>query len=204
MRHLKNVVRRLESLKKDLVVEMNQLHALKKRHVASRDVIQSVKRHIAYLEKEIARLEDVCKEFSNNHSDLRRDFELLVSIPGIGEVSAFKLLAELGSSVHRWGIKQIVAHSGLSPKEKSSGSSVRGKSRIAKAGNRFLRKALYMPAMVACRFNPVLKAFYDKLLDAGKPKKVALIACMRKFLHIVYGVLKNKTVFNPNLHPGIA
>lgn len=57
-----------------------------------------------------------------------------------------------------------------------------------------------MPALVAIRYNPAVKAVYQKLVEAGKPKKVALIACMRKLLHIVYGVLKNKTVFDPQIH----
>ncbi len=69
---------------------------------------------------------------------------------------------------------------------------------LTKAGNPLLRKALYMPAIVAVRYNPLIKAFYQRLRANGKPAKSALAACMRKLLHIVFGVLKSKTLFNPN------
>ena len=77
---------------------------------------------------------------------------------------------------------------------------MRGKSRISKIGNHRLRDALYMPALAAIVRNPALKAFYERLLVRGKPKKAAPIAVMRKLLHIAYGILKNKTSFNPGLH----
>ncbi len=78
-----------------------------------------------------------------------------------------------------------------------SGTSVRKRTRLSKAGNARLRKALYLPALTAVRFNPLVAAFYERLVAAGKPKMAALGACMRKLLMIAYGVLKSRTAFDP-------
>ena len=97
----------------------------------------------------------------------------------------------------RYGsVKQLVASAGLAPSEKRSGKSVRGRSSINKRGSRRLRKSLYMPAVVAIRYNPVVKDLYLRLIAAGKHKMLAITACMRKLLHIAYGVLKNKKMFD--------
>ena len=94
--------------------------------------------------------------------------------------------------------RQLAAHAGLAPQARESGSSVRGKSRISKRGNARLRKALYWPAIVAMRTNPVLRPFADRLREAGKPTMVIIIAVMRKLLHLAFGVLKTQQPFDPN------
>ena len=86
---------------------------------------------------------------------------------------------------------------GLSPREFRSGSSVRGRPRLAKAGNARLRKALYLPTLTAIRFNPLLQSFFDRLVAAGKPKMQAVGACMRKLVMLCYGVLKHRRPFTP-------
>ncbi|AVP87976.1 transposase [Candidatus Phycorickettsia trachydisci] len=123
---------------------------------------------------------------------------LLASIPGIGEKTRAKVIAFLNID-NFTSAKQIAAYVGLNPKHKQSGSSVRGISRISKTGDSDLRKAFYMPAIASMRFNPIIKEFADRLSDAGKHKMVILIAAMRKLVHIIYGVLKSKTCFNPDV-----
>ena len=124
---------------------------------------------------------------------------LLSSIPGIGERTIAVVLAFLNNVEDFESVKQVVAFVGLNPKPRQSGTSVRGASRISKTGKSDLRKALFMPALVSLRFNPIVKDFAQRLEDAGKPKMVIVIAAMRKLLHIIYGVLKNKTLFNENI-----
>lgn len=97
--------------------------------------------------------------------------------------------------------RQLDAHAGLAPAQRQSGSSVRGKSHIAKQGNARLRKALYMPTLVAGQYNPQLKRYYERLVERGKPKKVALTACMRKLLNLLRAMLIKKTLFNPAYQP---
>jgi transposase len=198
--HIRQLVRRHDALKTSLTKETNRLKQLQKCQWPRKEVVASIKRQVGALKREIAALSSACEELVNADPVLKENHGLILSIKGIGKLSAFKLLAEMGGAVQKRKAKQIAAHSGLTPREHSSGSSVRGKARISKVGNKFLRTALYMPALVAIRHNPPIKAFYERLLEVGKPKKVALVACMRKLLYIVYGVLKNKTAFDPNFH----
>ena len=93
--------------------------------------------------------------------------------------------------------KELTAHAGLAPSHKQSGISVRGKSSIAKMGNKRLRKTLFMPSLVAIRHNPIIKKQYQNLLDKGKPKMLALVACMRKLLIMIQAILVKNTPFKP-------
>ena len=93
----------------------------------------------------------------------------------------------------------MAAFVGLNPKPRQSGSSVRGVGRISKTGDANLRRAFYMPALTAMRFNPIIKNFTERLRSTGKSKMVIVIAAMRKLLHIIYGVLKNETPFNKDI-----
>jgi transposase len=122
---------------------------------------------------------------------LRKRFELLVSIPGIAQVSAMQLLAELSTLPSDLTVREWVAHSGLDPAHEISGSSVRKASRISRAGNRHLRRALYMPALVASRCDPHAKAFFESLLARKKARLQALIAVARKLLHAIYGIFRS-------------
>src|SRR5262249_51541616 len=90
------------------------------------------------------------------------------------------------------------ASCGLSPREFTSGASVRKKTRLSKAGNPRLRKALFLPTQTAVRFNPLLRGFFDRLVAADKPKMRAVGACLRKLLMIAYGVLKHRMPFDPS------
>lgn len=199
VRELRELVRHRDALVNDLTRLNNRLEKCQHSAAPAAAVVKSLKQMARQTERQILAMDAACRTLVKQDSAMKEDQARLTSVPGIGEVSALKLMAELGNVEGR-SVKQVVAHSGLSPKERTSGISVRGRSRISKIGNHHLRTALYFPAMVACRFNPVIKAFYEKLVVAGKPKKVALIAVMRKLLHLAYGILKNKTVFNPKLH----
>lgn len=95
--------------------------------------------------------------------------------------------------------RQLAAYAGLTPKHKTSGTSVKGKTSISKIGSSNLRKALYFPAIVAKNHNPLFKKLTQKLSSSGKPAKVIIVAIMRKLLHVIFGVIRNKTQFNPNL-----
>jgi transposase len=102
-------------------------------------------------------------------------------------------------------VRQRVAHSGLDPVHQQSGSSVHKLSRISRAGNRYLRRALYMPALVAVRWNPHLKAFYELLQARHKTKLQAVIAVARKLLHAIHGIFKSRTPYDGNkLFPQLA
>ncbi|WP_341732440.1 transposase [Microcoleus sp. EPA2] len=121
-----------------------------------------------------------------------------VTAPGLGDLTASILLAEIGDVSDYDNARQLAAYAGLTPCERSSGTSVKGKTRLSCTGNVRLRKALYLPAVVAMRHNPLLKAMSDRLLGRGKVKMQVIGALMRKLVHLAFGILKSQKPFDPN------
>lgn len=163
-------------------------------------VNSSVQSVIAFLDKEIEQITKLIKDHINNHPDLKQKRDLLKSITGVGDVAAEAVLSELGGFEKFEKVEQAVAYIGLSPREKSSGSSVKGKSQICKTGNVRLRKILFMPALVASQRNPAVKALYDRLKAKSKNGLIIACACMKKLVHIMFGVIKNNKPFNPDYY----
>ena len=191
IRQLQAWVRRLVALHDLRQQEDNRLAT------ALPEVQQSIQSVIAVLDREIEAVRQRIRDHFDQHPGLRQQRELLDSIPGIGEATIASLLAFVGDFRRFTHAKQLAAFAGLTPRQFQSGSSVRGVTRLSKAGNPLLRRALYMPALTAIRYNPAIKAFYQRLRAKGKPAKSAIAACMRKLLHIVYGVLKSQQPFDP-------
>ena len=188
----------------DLVVRLQALICMRQQEVNRLKVSPAslqgfIRESIAFFEGQIKELKQVIKEHMEQHADLSKKRKLLESIPGIGEASIGLILSFVGEPAAFASAKQVAAFAGLSPRQCQSGSSVRGRGRLSKVGNRLLRQGLFLPAMVAQRYNPVLKAFAERLLKAGKSKMAVLGAVMRKLLHIVYGVLKSERTFEPAL-----
>ncbi len=152
---------------------------------------------LATIKAEIKTVEALIRDHIEGHPDLKGKAELLDSIPGIGKATIARLLAFVGDVQRFDHAKALAAFVGLNPTMHQSGSSVWGKPHLSKKGNSALRCALYMPAIVARRYNPVIKEFADRLKNAGKPNMVIIGAVMRKLLHIVYGVLKSGVPFDP-------
>lgn len=143
-------------------------------------------------------MEDLIREHIDRHPGLRSQVDLLKTIPGVGDTTATLFLAEVGSLLPQLThAKQLVAYCGLNVRHKQSGSSVNGKSRLSKCGNKRLRAALYMPAMTAMRTNTAIKAMAARLEERGKSKMVQLGAAMRKLLHQMFGILKHQRSFDP-------
>ncbi len=159
---------------------------------------QSLRRSI---ERQLANIEKAIEKLRTEDQGLKEQVDLLCSIPGIGNHSAVRILAYSKNAIEERGSKALTAHAGLAPSQKQSGISIRGKSRIAKQGDRRLRNALYMPALVAAHHNPTLKVFYRRLVDNGKPKLLAIVAVMKKLLLLIQAILKRKIPFNPDYLP---
>ena len=149
-----------------------------------------IRAHIAWLEKRLARADDELVTLIQTSPLWREHDDLLRSMPGVGPVLATTWLAEL-PELGTLSRRQIAALAGVAPLNRDSGT-LRGHRRIW-GGRATVRIALYMGALVGTRCNPVLKAFYHRLLAAGKAKKVALVACMRKLLTILNAMLKQHT-----------
>ena len=134
--------------------------------------------------------------YINEYPELNEDYRRLLDISGVGRKTAISLLV-LFHTYPSTNRKQITALIGLDPIQKQSGTSVQGRSRISKNGNQMMRKCLYMPTLVSIQYNHKIKVFYERLVLKHKPKKVAVIACMRKLLLIAHAIYKNKTVYVP-------
>ena len=182
--------------------DLRELAAHEKARLAapglSAAVRTSITRTVTFLEEEADRLRRQADEVITACEPLRAGHELLQSIPGIGPTTVQALLAELPEPGRFASAQQAAASAGWAPRQDRSGTSVRKRTRLSKAGNARLRKALYLPTLTAIRFNPLLKTLFDRLVAAGKARMAAVGACMRKLLMIAYGVLKHRTPFDPS------
>jgi transposase len=194
VRELQALARRLDSL-----LEMRQMEANRLEVAGTQSVRESLAEHLAYLDAEVARTQQLIRSHIDSHPGLKGQRDLLLSIPGIGETTAAKLLSEImGVKLYR-SARQLAAFAGLAPRLHESGSSIRRKARLSKTGAPRLRKALYFPALVAMKHNPRIKALGARLKDRGKCPMEVIGAAMRKLVHIAYGVLKSGRPFDPEL-----
>lgn len=192
VRELQALVQRLSSLNQMEGQEQNRLDT------AAAVIRPSIATVLATIKAELKTVEALIHDHIDRHPDLREQSELLNSIPGIGKATIARILAFIGDVLRFKHAKALAAFVGLNPTVHQSGSSVRGKPHLSKKGSSVIRKALYMPAIVARRYNPVIKEFADRLKKAGKPNMVIIAAVMRKLLHIIYGVLKSGMPFDPS------
>jgi len=190
------IARRLEVLVKQRTAEKNRQHAARISQAVPLVVRREIARSLRELENGILRLRREARRCIAADARLQRQWELLCSITGVAEVSAVTILAELAMLPEDRDVRQWVAFAGLDPREYSSGTSVRKQTRISKVGNRHLRHALYMPALVACRYEPHVRDFYQRLLKRGKKKRQALLAVARKLLHAIYGMFRTLQPFD--------
>jgi transposase len=190
-RELRALVRRLESLEEMRRAEVNRLEG------ADGVVRPSIERHVAYLDEQIEQTERAIDEHVDGSGELKRQCELLESIPGVGRRTAARLLAEMEKIVEYESSREAAAAAGLVPRERQSGASVRGRARMSKVGSRRVRELLYFPAIVAMTHNPVIRALKQRLAERGKTAMVIVGAAMRKLLVLCYGVLKSGEPFDP-------
>ena len=166
-------------------------------------VVGSLQAVVAVVEEQLDLIQRAIREQVATHPALRRQSQLIDSIPGIGPATAAALLAEVDFGAYP-SARQLVAHAGLNPRQRQSGTSVHGKPRLSKQGSPQLRKLLFFPAIVAMRHNPLIRTFAERLTERGKAKMVIVCACMRRLLHLVYGVLKSGRPFDPDFQPARA
>jgi transposase len=193
---LRAVGRHIAALVTQHTREQNRLHSMVSSQAAPRCVVQDLKRSLASIERRIVKMRREAMELIRSDAEVEQRFRLLTGIPGIAETSAVQILGELALLAPHLTVRQWVAHSGLDPVHRDSGTSVHKRVRISRAGNRHLRRALYMPALSAARWDPHMKAFYEALQTRHKTKLQAIIAVARKLLHAIYGIFKSQTPYD--------
>ena len=191
-RELQALTRHLENLLETRQQQLNRLET-----TTTKTVRQSLRKLVTHLEAEIKRTEQAINDHVDRHPDLKQQRQLLESIPGIGPRTATKLLAEIENISHYKSARQVAAYAGLTPRNHRSGT-MRGPTHLSKTGNARVRKALFLPALVAKQHNPVVRSFCQRLARHGKNKMQLVGAAMRKLIHIAFGVLKSGKAFDPN------
>ena len=193
---LRALARRINALTKDKAATKNQQHALAFSPETPNAVRRDLTLSIAQLEKRIDRLATEAKTFIQAHPTLARPFALLLTVKGIGDTSAIALLGELMLLPAGLTHKQWVKSAGLDPRHFKSGTSVDKRARLSKAGNRYIRQALYMPALSAKAHDPRVKGFFEHLTANGKTPLQAVCAVMRKLLHAIHGMFAHNQPFD--------
>jgi len=189
-RALQALLSRREAIAQDLRRELNRQEKADATDTPER-IRQSLQDSIDFLQKQLAKLQQDIDDHIDRHPDLKADLKLLTSIPAVGPQVGSNLLSVMHSH-HFDSAEQLAAYLGLVPVERQSGTSVQGRARLSKAGPARVRAVLYMAAVVATRYNPHVKAVYERLRAKGKAKMAAIGAAMRKLVHLCFGVLKTR------------
>ena len=194
---LRALMRRITGLKLASQQEKNRLHSVSQSAEITPLVRKDIQSHLVQLEPHVEKLEQQAEVIVQADPELAQQFRHLVSVRGIARVSALNILAELVVLAPDMTARQWVAHAGLDPRDHDSGTSIHKPARISRAGNHYLRAALFMPALVATQHDPNIRAFYQKLVDRGKTKMQAIVAVMRKLLHhdALHGMLRTGSDF---------
>lgn len=193
-KRLRALSRRLEDLQCMLQMERNRLSASKHLPPTLQDSLHSV---IQLLQKEIQNIKTQLQQQIDQDEELKRQKKLLMSIKGVGALTAIRFLAELGDLRQFESAKQLAGFLGLTPTWKTSGSSVHTKPHLSKQGSAQVRQFLYMPAIVAKKHNVIIHAFCDRLALARKCDMSIIGAAMHKLVHLMYGVVHSGKSFDP-------
>lgn len=174
----------------------NELHALKATETTSSMLIEDEEEAIAALDERIDRFRNAALDLILNAPELKVSYECMIAGPGIGEVSAIAMLSELVTLPQTMKSNQVSRYAGLDVRLTQSGTSLNKPGRMSKAGNAYLRSAMYMPSLSALRCDPCVKAFYESLVARGKKKMQAIGAIMRKYLTGVWACIRSGEAFD--------
>ena len=188
---LSNMLNRRSQLITMRIEESNRLETM-----TDKAMIKSLTAHIEWLNKAVKGLDKWLSEHAKSTASVKLLYELYTSVPGVGIISALRLIAELPELLE-YRDRQLAAMVGIAPMNKDSGQ-MRGKRRIM-GGRGKLRNILYMVTLSTIRCNPLIKTYYKKLKSRGKPSKVAIIACARKLLMVMRSIAQRKTPWEPDI-----
>lgn len=196
---LRAISRHIQALHEQLVATKNRLHAQQVAGECPAFVLRDQRQEIQRLERRIAKASTEAMARIKADSELQAQFNALDSITGIAQASAIAILGELATLPTQLRAKECVAHAGLDVRQHESGSSVAKPGRLSKHGNHYLRRAFYMPALVAIVHDPHAKAFYERLVAKGKRKMQAICAVMRKLLTAAWSLSKSRAIYDGSL-----
>lgn len=196
---LKRLCRERQTLVEDKVAVQNQVHAHKHAQQPDRKIIQRALQRIRLLEKQIQEIDQQVEQTLKQAPDLKVKIDQVCTLKGVSILTAVTIISETNGFELIQNKAQLVSYAGYDVVERTSGTTVKGKSRISKKGNAYIRRALHYPALSAARFDPNLNALYERVLKRNpKVKMIGLVAVQRKILVLIYTLFKNNTVYDPN------
>lgn len=195
---LRQLTRERDQLVQMRTIAKNQLHAEQSEAEPNKSSIGRVKRQIALLDKQDLEIRAELQALVKQNEALRQKVALITSIPGVGQLTAVTVLAETNGFELIRNKRQLSSYCGLDVKEKLSGTSVKGKPKISKKGNRFLRKSMHMPALAAIRSDERFKAVFTRLVGRHGIKMKAAVAIQRKLLELIYIIFKSNKEYDKN------
>lgn len=195
-RNLKQLTRERDQLITDRTALKNQLHAEMAEKFPNQSSIKRISKRIQLINKQELEIETDLTKTVKEDAELARKIDLITSIPGVGKLTAMIALAETNGFELIKSKKQLISYSGLDVRVKDSGTSVKGKPKISKRGNRHLRKAMHMPAITAIRHNPNHKAIFVRLVFKHGIKMKAVVAVQKKILGLIYTIYKTDNRFD--------
>ena len=199
MREVKFLTREYAEIKAKLVIMKNQLHAKKHSYGCPPSVEKRLTKQISLLELQLMEIEAELRTTAMADSAFYDQILRICTIPGIGFMTVICIVAETNAFALVKNARQLASYAGLDIQHNQSGAK-EGKTRISKKGNRFIRNALYMPALASTRHNPDMSQFYKRLIERKAAKKIGVTAVARKLLILTYTLWKNKTEFIPDYH----
>ena len=195
-RTLQQLTRERDQIVHERSAVKNQLHAEKSEAYPYEKSVSRLNARIAFLNTQEREIKQDISEIVNRDKGSKEDIKTICTIPGIGELTAVIVLAETNGFELIRSKKQLASYAGFDVKEKQSGTSVKGKPRISKKGNRHLRKAMYLPALSAVKWDERFKAIYARILRRNAIKMKGLVAIQRRLLEMIYILFKNKTTYD--------
>jgi len=195
---LKQLTRERDQIIETRTSAKNQLHAEMVEAFPNPSSLHRIKAHIKFLDKQVTEILKEITELVKQDVQVNESIELICSIPGVGRLTAATVLAETNGFELIRNKRQLTSYAGLDVREKQSGTSIKGKARISKKGNRHLRKAMHLPALAAIRHEKKFKAVFVRLVSKHGIKMKAAVAVQRKLLEIIYTVYSKNTTYDKN------
>lgn len=193
MLHLRNLTRYHLQLQEQKTALANIKHSKESAHEVQRFIMQSNQKLIKQLDVQIINCKAEIEKLINSDAALSERIEKLITIKGAGLMTVATIVAETLGFEHFKSAKQVVSYAGYDVVQRESGTSIKGKTRISKKGNKYIRNALYFPAMVATRFNPDLKTAYLRIINGKTSKMIGQVAIQRKLLVLIYTLWKSNS-----------
>lgn len=194
-KNLQQLTREREQIVEERSIVKNQLHAENAEAEPNANSMKRLKARIKFLNQQEKEIKQDIEKCIKKDESIEKEINNITTIPGVGRLTATIVLAETNGFELIRNKKQLISYSGLDVREKQSGTSIKGKPRISKKGNKFSRKAMFFPALSAVKHEQNYKEIYARLVSKSGIKMKGLVAVQRKLLELIYIIFKNKTVY---------